>query len=97
MQLIQQVPGLLQSHYLSWLLDVWVMGHFLEPPQQLLNHFPVVLPLSDQAVNDASPLLSSPHNALPLIAEQGQLHTEVVSVGSTTVRSSVSSQLITGS
>lgn len=76
--LIQQVSSLLQSHCPPRRMNVQVTGHFLEPAQQLLDHVLVVLPLMDQTVNDAPPLLGSPHHALPLAAEQSQLHTEVV-------------------
>lgn len=27
--LIQQVSGLLQSHWFSWLMHIWITGHFL--------------------------------------------------------------------
>lgn len=56
------------------------MGHLLKPLQQLFRHLPVVLPLTDKAVDDSPPLLSPPHDALPLIAQQGQFLAEVVAV-----------------
>lgn len=56
------------------------MGHFLEPLQELFRHLPVVLPLADQAVDDSPPLLSPSHDALPLIAQQGQFLAEVITV-----------------
>lgn len=50
-----------------------------QPPAQLLHHFSVALPLANQTVDDAPPLLSTPHYALPLVTQQSQLQVELVS------------------
>ena len=54
------------------------MGHLHQPLPQLLSHLPVALPLADQAVEDAPPLLRPPHHALPVVTQQCQLQVELI-------------------
>lgn len=78
--LTQEASGLLQGHRFSWLMYIRIASHFLQPPPQLLWHLLVVLPLSHQTVDDASPLLGPAHHTLPLVAQQSQFHAKVVTV-----------------
>ncbi|KAF3845586.1 hypothetical protein F7725_008749 [Dissostichus mawsoni] len=53
--------------------DVQLGGDIQHPAAQLLQRLSVTLPLSQQTVDDAAPLLRPPYHALPLGAEEGQL------------------------
>ena len=81
LDLVQHGAGLLQGHRRPLLVEVGVAADLLQPAPQLVRHLPVVLPLHQQAVDDAPPLLRPPHHALPLVAQQRQLQAEVLPVG----------------
>lgn len=76
---IQHRAGLLQRHCSPCLKGFCRVGDLHQPPAQLLHHFSVALPLANQTVDDAPPLLSTPHYALPLVTQQSQLQVELVS------------------
>ncbi len=78
---IQHGASLLQRHSRLRLKGFCRVGDLHQPPAQLLHHFFVALPLAYQAVDDASPLLSTTHNALPLVTQESQLQVELISVG----------------
>lgn len=78
---VQHGAGLLQRHCGPCLRGFSRVGDLHQPPAQLLHHFPVALPLTDQTVDDAPPLLSPPHDALPLVTQQSQLQVELVPAG----------------
>lgn len=76
---IEHGASLLQRNRFLCLKCLEGVGNFREPFVQLLHHFSVVLPLTDEAVDDPSPLLGSSHHALPLVTQESQLHVELVS------------------
>lgn len=81
LQSIEHGAGLLQRHCGPGLQDLGWVGDFNQPPAQLLHHFFVALPLANQTVDDAPPLLSSPNDALPLVTQQSQFQVELVPAG----------------
>lgn len=78
LQRVEHGAGLLQWHSGTGLQGLGRVGDFNQPPAQLLHHFSVALPLANQTVDDAPPLLSSPHDALPLVTQQSQFQVELV-------------------
>lgn len=82
LQSVQHGAGLLQRHGGPGLQGLGWVGDFKQPPAQLLHHLSVALPLANQTVDDAPPLLRSPHHALPLVAQQSQFQVELVPAAS---------------
>lgn len=78
---VQHGAGLLQRHCRPCLKGFCRVRDLHQPPAQLLHHFSVALPLADQTVNDAPPLLSAPHYALPLVTQESQLQVELIPAG----------------
>lgn len=78
---VEHGAGLLQRHGGPGLQGLGRVGDLHQPPAQLLHHLSVALPLANQTVDDAPPLLSSPHDALPLVTQQSQFQVELVPAG----------------